>query len=310
MNTKASLPPAMALLIALSLCSGCISNRTVEQLQLRYVNDESAFLLVDGMNVHYRMAGPDYAPTVLLLHDMGHSLQQMAALADTLVETHRVVSLDLPGFGLTGPHPQHDYSTEAYRDFLDAFLSELGIDRCYVVGAGLGGRLAWELAITYPKRVRRMALISPDGFQPYEQPRTLLEEQLRASPLQRLWFKRITPKRTLKRSFALEYPISKAQPQATFEQRLELLRREGNRTAFVKRTLQEDYNRTNRLNDLEVPSLILWGTEDHINPITHAAYFHKLLQGSEVRLFKDLGHNLLEESFPEVAGALMAFLAY
>lgn len=303
-------PNALIALLALLLFSGCLSNRTVEQLQLRYADDQSDFVLVDGMNVHYRMAGPDYAPTVLLLHDMGHSLQQMTALADTLTETHRVISLDLPGFGLTGPHPQHDYSMKAYRDFLDAFLSELGIDRCYAVGAGLGGRLAWELALAYPKRVHRMALISPDGLQPYEQPRTLLEEQLRASGFRRFWFKRITPKRTIKRSFALEYPTVKAQPQATFEQRIELLRREGNRTAFIKRTLQEDYNRTGRLDDLEIPSMILWGTEDHINPITHASYFHKQLPGSEVRLFKDLGHNLLEESFPEVAGALIEFLAY
>jgi pimeloyl-ACP methyl ester carboxylesterase len=75
-----------------------------------------------------------------------------------------VVRYDLPGFGLTGPDPTHDYSDGRSVVVLLALMDTLGVKRASLVGNSMGGRIAWTFAALHPARVNKLVLVSPDGF--------------------------------------------------------------------------------------------------------------------------------------------------
>ena len=99
-----------------------------------------------GIRVRLQDTGPRDAPTVILLHGFGSSLETWDAWSDELSSDHRVVRLDLPGFGLTGPDPSGDYSDARTMVILAALMDGLGIQRASVVGNSMGGRIAWKFA--------------------------------------------------------------------------------------------------------------------------------------------------------------------
>src|SRR5215470_14554481 len=102
------------------------------------------------------------APLVLL-HGMGSSLHTWDAWSDALRSRFRVIRMDLPGFGLTGPNRQDDYRNETYLAFLDAFRSKLGLDGFALAGNSFGGQIAWSYAVAHPGQVRALVLVDPSG---------------------------------------------------------------------------------------------------------------------------------------------------
>lgn len=293
---------------SLFLTSCFKSDIPVTKLKTVYTTNESQFVKVQGMEVHFRDEGAERARPVLLLHDKGSSLQTFDKWADTLKLNYRVIRLDLPGFGLTGPNAANDYSMKMYRDFLDEFLAEIGIKWCYVAGNGLGGRLAWELALAYPKRVKKMVLIAADGY-PLETPiLTPMDKQATGSGFQKRMFKTFTSKKVVKNSVEMNYADISKIPENEISRQYKLLLREGNRGAYISRANQEDYNRTRRIKEIEVPCLIMWGTEDKIIPIEQASFFHRDLPDSKLKMYPEAGHYLQEEFSSETAKDLIEFL--
>jgi len=116
-----------------------------------------AFIMVNGLSVHYRITGPVSAPPLLLIHSLGTSLEMWAPQADALAETHRVISYDLRGHGLSetsdGP-----YTLELLAGDAAALLTALGIERAHVAGVSLGGMIAQTLGIEHGARVRSLVL--------------------------------------------------------------------------------------------------------------------------------------------------------
>jgi pimeloyl-ACP methyl ester carboxylesterase len=142
-----------------------------ESLRAAYAPPPSRFVRVDGMDVHYRDEGPTAvpragAPTVVLLHGMGASLHTWDAWTAALRDSLRVVRLDLPGYGLTGPFPAGDYRNAAYVAFLDRFLTAVGVGRASLAGNSMGGEIAWRFAAAHPARVERLVLVDAAGY-PY-----------------------------------------------------------------------------------------------------------------------------------------------
>ena len=120
----------------------------LEGLRAKYAAPPaSRFVRVDGLDVHYRDDGPGAAPraaapVVVLLHGMNSSLHTWDGWAAALADSMRVVRVDLPGYGVTGPRADGDYRIGAYVRFLDAFLDSLGVRRASFAGNSLGGEIA------------------------------------------------------------------------------------------------------------------------------------------------------------------------
>ena len=116
---------------------------SVEKLKVKYANQASSFVAIDGMEVHYRDEGikSDSIP-IVLIHGTGASLHTFDAWTGELKKTKRVIRMDLPAYGLTGPFPNKNYSMNNYVKFIKTFLAKLGVKQCVIAGNSLGGQIA------------------------------------------------------------------------------------------------------------------------------------------------------------------------
>jgi pimeloyl-ACP methyl ester carboxylesterase len=115
-----------------------------EPLERRYALPPSRFLEVEGLRVHYRDEGD--GPPLLLLHGLAANLFDWQGWAERLRHRHRVIRLDLPGHGLTGPDLRQRYAWPETAALVLAFLDRLGVRRASVAGSSYGGAIAWHLA--------------------------------------------------------------------------------------------------------------------------------------------------------------------
>ena len=113
----------------------------MQDLIAKRTNENSKWIEVDGINVHHRDEGQD--PVILLIHGTFSSLHTYDDWCKSLCNDFRIVRLDLPGFGLTGPNPSNEYSIELFADFLSKSQDALDISICSVVGNSLGGWVCW-----------------------------------------------------------------------------------------------------------------------------------------------------------------------
>ncbi len=299
---------AVVVLLVVAAASLWTPDRPLEALKARWATPPSQFIDLDGMQVHVRDEGPRGDPTpIVLLHGTGSSLQTWQGWVDNLKGEHRVISLDRPGSGLTGPNPSGDYSMAYYAGFLDRLLDRLHVERAIVVGNSSGGYMAWRFAAAYPARVARLVLISPGGY-----PRsTPLPSGLRMamSPAMSPILQHILPKSQVWKSARASYGDPSKVTPATVERLYEMALRPGNRKA-VGQALRASYGneKPEMINTVKAPTLILWGTKDTtIPPHPAAEAFHQRIAGSTLVMLPGDGHVSQEE---DPQGTVAAFKAW
>ena len=128
--------------------------------------EHQRWLTVDGQPVNVIEIGPeptgDVQPLVFV-HGLSGCWENWLEQLPVMAREHRVVTLDLPGFGYS-PMPSEKITISGYARLLDALLGQLGIDAAAVVGNSMGGFIAAELAIAFPQRVERLVLVSAAGI--------------------------------------------------------------------------------------------------------------------------------------------------
>ena len=166
----------------------------IGQLKEKYALPPSAFMTIDGMDVHFRDEGnkSDSIP-IVLLHGTGSSLHTYDAWADALKTNYRVIRMDLPGFGLTGPFPNRKYSMDKYVQYVERFLTKLNIEKCILGGNSLGGRIAWNHTVKNPSQVEKLILIDASGY-PIKAQSTPIAFRIAAIPVLNKLLTFITPK--------------------------------------------------------------------------------------------------------------------
>ena len=140
-------------------------DRSVDQLKGRWAQAPSQFIAVNGLRVHVRDEGPRDDPLPLVLvHGTSASLHTWDGWAADLKGQRRVIRFDLPGFGLTGPDVNNDYTLDAYVRFVEGVVDALGVQNFVVAGNSLGGQIAWATAAKLPQRVHQLVLIDASGY--------------------------------------------------------------------------------------------------------------------------------------------------
>ena len=116
-------------------------------LEAKYAGAPSQFVVLKGgARVHYRDRGPRDAPVLVLLHGSNSSLFDWEPWSKILSDRFRVISLDLPGHGLTGAVANGDYSEPGMTVFVEAFADKLGLGRFAIGGNSMGGGVAARFA--------------------------------------------------------------------------------------------------------------------------------------------------------------------
>lgn len=274
-------------------------DQPVEELKTRWAPPPSRFIQVNAQQVHLRDEGPhdDPAP-IVLLHGTSSSLHTWEGWARALRDQRRVIRFDLPGFGLTGPNRQDDYSTEAYVLFVRAVMDKLGVHRFVLAGNSLGGQIAWSAAAAMPDRVSRLILVDASGYPPESIPpgRTIpLGFRVARTPGLRLLAEYTLPRGLVERSLRDVYgDPSKVTPELV-DRYSAMTRREGNRQALVRRIEQGYTGDVRQLKAIKAPTLILWGARDGLLPPQLGQRFARDIPGAKLVVFEGLGHVPQEE---------------
>lgn len=273
------------------------SDIPLEELKAKYVNDASSFIALEGMNVHYRDEGnPNDTIPILLIHGTGASLHTFDEWTTTLKKSHRVLRIDLPAFGLTGPFIDADYSMQNYTAFIDEFLTAMGIHKCILGGNSLGGEIAWNFALMQPEKVEKLILIDAAGY-PKVSKSEPMAFRLAKVPVVNSIFTYVTPRFVAKASVENVYYDTKKITDSLVDRYFDLTLRAGNRQAFVDRLNKEsEKSLYKNIKNIQHPTLILWGDKDLLIPVENAYKFQKDLPNNTLVVFNNMGHVPMEES--------------
>lgn len=281
----------------------------VAEARAKYASPASKFLtLSPGLTVHVRDEGLRDGPALLLIHGSNASLQTWEPWVARLKDRYRIVSLDLPGHGLTGADPLHDYSTARYVEIVEQVAAAEGLTHFTIFGNSMGGWVAWSYATTHKDQIERLVLV--DASHPYETERADLPLALRiaTTPGIREIAATITPRWLLEMSLKPAVYDPKVMTPAMVDRYWELLRYPGNRTATIDRFAGPP-DKAPAMGALDVPALVLWGREDQFIPVAAAEWFRGRLPNGRVVILDRIGHVGMEEDPDRSLAPVLEFLA-
>ena len=267
---------------------------------------------IHGHDVGYRMAGE--GPAVLLIHGMAGSSETWRAVMPRLSRTHQVIAPDLLGHGESAK-PLGDYSLGAFASGLRDLLGVLGVPRVTVVGQSLGGGVAMQLAYQHPELVERLVLVGSGGLG------REVSWILRALTLPGVEFlmPAFFPTFVRDAGDAVSRFVAghgwRSPHIAEMWRAYSSLTGVENRHAFV-RTLRavidpggQSVSAKDRLYlTSAMPTMIVWGDQDPIIPVSHAYAAHEAMPGSRLEIMEGVGHFAHIERPEQFTDLLLDFL--
>ena len=281
---------------------------SLDKLKLKYANIQSSFISVKNIDIHYRDEGnqTDSIP-IILIHGTGASLHTFDDWTNKLKYSKRVIRLDLPAYGLTGPFVDRDYSILNYISFLKEFLETLDIKQCIIAGNSLGGEIAWNFALEKPDIVKKLILINSGGFPSFSKS-VPIAFRLAQTPVINKVVRFITPFFIVKSSVENVYFDKSKVTDSLVERYFDLCLREGNRQAFIDRLGIGKRNNYINISNIKQPTLILWGADDLLIPVENAYKFQNSLPNNKLVILENSGHVPMEENPFESIKHVIEFL--
>lgn len=307
------IPIAVLLAIVIAFLALRTSDTDRDAMIAKYSGPAGAFIAGPaGQRIHYRDQGLRGGTAIILLHGSNSSLHTWEPLVERLGRTYRIVTLDLPGHGLTGGTPDKDYSAEGMAAAIDVVAAKLGHDHFILGGNSMGGWVSWRYALAQPTRVDALLLLDAAGMplrQGEKAPESNVGFRILKYPAGRWLATQITPRTLVEQSLRGSVEKQAIVDEAMIDRYWELLRFPGNREATVLRAqLDREPAMAAKVGDIKVPTLILFGDKDRLINPSAAQTFHERIAGSEVVLLKNVGHLPMEEDPDATAAAIADFL--
>jgi len=289
-----------------------------ETLAVTYESPASRYVdLPGGVHMHYRVDGaPGDAPTLLLIHGFSDAVQTwepwVRQLNDLSANGYRIISIDLPGHGLTRAPAGYRASINAFRDAVYAFAQSQHLTHFAIAGNSMGGNVAWEYALAHPDQLTGLILVDSAGW---SHP---TDEGALNSPMMKLLRSPVGPylrdldntalfRRGVQAAFA--DPAHASEEMVT--RFVTLSRAPGHRDILLQMQTNRNARRAASnevLAPITTPTLILWGDQDHLIPVGDAELFHTAIHGSEVKIYHNVGHMPQNEATEQSASDVHEFL--
>jgi pimeloyl-ACP methyl ester carboxylesterase len=297
------------LVVLILLVKGVVySDISAEELKKEYANKHSKFIEINGMQVHYRDEGQGFP--IVLIHGTASSLHTWNDWATALKKDYRIIRMDLPAFGLTGPNKNADYSIKSYTHFLHQFLMNIYVDKFHLAGNSLGGNIAWNYAAAYPEEIEKLILVDASGLPTNKPPPAIFK--MAKMPVLSSLFLYVTPKFFVKKNMEEVYVDDSKLTDDLVTRYHKMALRTGNRQAFIDRAkidfslgLKENLE---KLKSIKTPTLLIWGAQDSWIPLDNGKRMDHLLPNSKLVVLENSGHLPMEENPAESLAFLNAFL--
>lgn len=270
---------------------------------------------VDGIDVAYVDSGGS-GPPIVFIHGLSSYLSFWEYQIPYFAKTHRVIALDLPGYGASG-RPDVPYTPPWYADIVSDWMSAVGVERAAIVGHSMGGQIAVHLALSHPERVERLVLSAPAGFE-------------RFSPgaarfMRTFWTEGRAMEATeeqVRSNFTTSvFNRTDAGVERLIEERVRLGKssRFGGTSVAVSRSVAGmlDHLVIDRARDVTAPTLIVYGTNDRMipNPVFNGGRTRTIAQkavsaipGARLVLIPSAGHTVHHDEPAAFNAALEEFL--
>jgi pimeloyl-ACP methyl ester carboxylesterase len=249
-------------------------------------------------------------PPLLFVHGLSGCWQNWLENIPHCARAHRVIAVDLPGFGAS-PMPWEEISIPGYARFLEGVCDALSIDAAAVVGNSMGGYVAAELAIASPQRVERLMLVSAAGITAEHLHRDSIIAGARVvaaiatrAAAQHEWYARRPGLRRVALSFVVRHPERLSVPLAH-----ELMSGSGKPGFLPAMEAILAHRISERLPQIACPTFVVWGENDRVIPARDARRFARLIPDVRVEILPDTGHVAMLERPARFNALLEAFLA-
>ena len=307
------IPLGLLLAILVAFLALRTSDTDRDEMIAKYGGPDAAFAAGPaGQRIHYRDQGKRDGPAIVLLHGSNSSLDTWEPLVKRLGATYRIVTLDLPGHGLTGGTPDKDYSAAGMMAAVDVVAAKTGLDHFILGGNSMGGWVSWRYALAQPERVDALLLLDAAGMplrKGEKAPPSNIGFRVLEYPFGRWLATQITPRALVEQSLRGSVERQAIVDDAMIDRYWELLRFPGNREATVLRArMDREPAMAARVGEIEAPTLILFGDKDRLINPTAAKTFNERIAGSEVVLLPGIGHLPMEEAPDATAAAIADFL--
>ncbi|MEO1473850.1 MAG: alpha/beta fold hydrolase [Pseudomonadota bacterium] len=283
------------------------------KLETAYASPQSDFVaLSSGDKVHFRDQGPRDAPVLVLVHGFSASLHTWEPWVARLKKDYRIVSLDLPGHGLTRS-TLDTVSIPGFVATIDETTAKLGIDTFTLIGSSMGGAASWAYALEHGQRLDGLVLVGASGW-----PRAEEEDaerpivfQLLDNPAARAFIKDLDLTNFIRSGLEESFADPSHVTDDMVARYAALSRAPGNREALLKLSAGggDRIQATPELMArIDVPTLDLHGTQDKLVPVSGGRLFAEHIPGADVEIYEDIGHLPQEEAAKVSAQHLKAFL--
>jgi pimeloyl-ACP methyl ester carboxylesterase len=279
-------------------------------LEAKYATPPSEFIMLpDGARAHVRDQGNKNGPVLVLVHGSNSSLFTWEPWVTRLFQNYRIVTMDLPGHGLTGAVPNNDYSQEGMVKFVDEIVTKLGIDKFALGGNSMGGGVVARYAEEHPDKVRDLILVDAGGEPGKAGDHVPLVFKIARTPVLNKLLLHITPRSLVKEGLNDAIVHKEIITDKMIDQYWEFARMEGSRAANGERFQLPFTNDVKQhIGDIKAPTLIVWGAQDHLIPVDAAYAFHKDIPGSTLIVYPATGHIPMEEVPDRSAADVNRFL--
>ena len=275
-------------------------------------DDDSKFIEVNGVNVHYKTYGTG-EPVFILLHGFGASLFSWHEVTTPLAEYGTVIAYDRPAFGLTerpleweGESP---YSQDSQVELVIGLMDALGIEKAILVGNSAGGTISMLTALKYPERIESLILVDPavyagGGAPAWIRPLLGTPQMRHLGPL----FARQIQAQGVEFIKTAWHDPSKI-PQSTFDGYQKPLQVENWDKALWELTLSSrESGLAERVSEFNLPILVVTGDDDRIVPTEQSLRLAEEIPNADLAVLSQCGHLPHEECPDEFLQAVQDFL--
>lgn len=283
------------------------------ELEARFATPDDHYLdLGDGLRLHYRDEGPagqPDAPVLVLLHGYGDAYSTWEGWVAELKPRHRVISLDLPGHGLTAAPPGTVLEREGLARLVLRFAEALKLPPFVLAGNSMGGGVAWQAALLAPTSLRGLVLVDAAG-RPMPASTPSLAFRILAHPWGRAVLERIDNRPLIRQGLTAQVG-DKALITDALVDRWALYQRYPGHRPILMSTSPGNHGEVTaqRLASLHLPTLVLHGEIDPILPLEHSRRFAAAIAGAELIVYPGVGHLPQREIPQRSAGDVAAFVA-
>ena len=307
---------AILLTIVAVLAAGWLALRRADipydTLETVYSVPDTQFMtLDDGLKIHFTDTGPQDRAAIVLVHGFSASLHTWDAWKTDLEMDYRVITLDLPGHGLSRAEDPAQAKISRFVDVVHEVTQDLGVDRFTLAGNSMGGNTAWSYALAYPETLDGLILVAASGWpeEAGEGDDSPFIFTLLSNPLARMVMKDLDMTSFTRSGLEGSYTDQSFVTDELVERYVALSRAPGHRETLLAIMAGDRVPATQEaVAQIAVPTLVMWGRDDNLVPVSGAQKFADAITGSDLVIYDNIGHLPQEENAAQSIEDVRSFM--